>query len=246
LNPDPAAPPSANVQGDLIDAVCRELGKAGDPERAKGQQAYMKSTMAFRGVTAPQLRATLRPLLADPAYRLEGRDEWEATIRRLWDNASFREERYAALAVSGHRLYQPWARDRSSMPLYRYLVETGAWWDFVDEIAARRVGPVLRAHPIAEAERMRSWAVAEDMWVRRAAILSQLSSKDETDRQLLLDCIRPNVADREFFIRKAIGWSLRQYAHCGASAADWVRQSVDELGPRLSPLSRREALKNLG
>jgi len=230
----------------VLDAVCRVLEKAGDPERAKDQQAYMKSTMPFRGLSSPQLKATLRPLLADPAYLLSGRDEWEATIRGLWDGAKFREERYAALAISGHRSYRPWAADRSAMPLYRYLVESGAWWDFVDEIAAHRIGPVVRTHPETESNRMRSWAIAGNLWVRRAAILSQLMSKDETDRQLLLDCITPNLADREFFIRKAIGWSLRQYARSGTAAADWVRCTVDELGPRLSPLSQREALKHLG
>jgi 3-methyladenine DNA glycosylase AlkD len=93
---------------------------------------------------------------------------------------------------------------------------------------------------------MRSWAMAEDLWVRRAAILSQLLSKDGTDRQLLLDCITPNLTDREFFIRKAIGWSLRQYSRSGVAAADWVRSTVEELGPRLSPLSRKEALRLLG
>jgi 3-methyladenine DNA glycosylase AlkD len=245
LSRDSRTAPGGLVRRDVVDAVCRELEEAGDPTRAKGQQAYMKSTMAFRGVTAPHLKAILRPILADPAYQLVGRDEWEATIVGLWDGAQFREERYAALAISGHRLYRPWARDRSAMPLYRYLIETGAWWDFVDEIAARRVGPVLRANRQAEAERMRSWAFAEDLWVRRAAILSQLSSRGDTDRQLLLDCITPNVSDREFFIRKAIGWSLRQYARSDTSAADWVRQTVNELGPELSPLSRREALKHL-
>jgi len=107
------------VRGDLVDAVCRALENVGDPARAEGQQAYMKSALAFRGVTAPQLKATLRPLVADPAYRLVGSDEWEATIRGLWDGAQFREERYAALAISGDRLYRPWARDR-------YLIETGA------------------------------------------------------------------------------------------------------------------------
>jgi 3-methyladenine DNA glycosylase AlkD len=206
----------------------------------------MKSAMPFRGVTSPQLRATLRPLLADPAYRLAGRGEWEGTIRGLWHDARFREERYAALAVSGHRLYRQWARDPSAMPLYRYLVESGAWWDFVDDIASHRVGPVLRAHPGTESDRMRSWAVADSMWLRRAAILSQLSSSAETDPELLLDCITPNLGDTEFFVRKAIGWSLRQYARSGPTAADWVRRSVQELGPRLSPLSRREALKHLG
>ena len=186
------------VRRDVVDVVCRALEASGDPDRAKGQQAYMKSTMPFRGITSPHLKATLRPLLADPAYLLVERDDWEATIRGLWDGAQFREERYAALAISGHRLYRVWAQDRSAMPLYLHLIE------------------------------------------------SQLSSKDETDRQLLLDCITPNLADREFFIRKAIGWSLRQYAHSGPSAADWVRRSVDRLDTRLSPLSRREALKNLG
>jgi 3-methyladenine DNA glycosylase AlkD len=236
----------AVVRDDVVDAVRRELEMAGDPDLAKGQQAYMKSTMPFRGISAPKLKATLRPLLADPTYLLTVRDEWEATVRRLWDAAQFREERYAALAISGHRFYRRWARDRSAMPLYRHLIESGAWWDLVDEIAVHRVGPVLTAHPETESDRMRSWATADNMWVRRAAILSQLSSKDETDRQLLLDCITPNLADREFFIRKAIGWSLRQYARSGTSAADWVRCRVDELGTRLSPLSRREALKHLG
>jgi 3-methyladenine DNA glycosylase AlkD len=231
---------------DLVEAVCRELGAAGDPGRAVGQQAYMKSAMAFRGLTSPALKAILRPLLADPAYLLNDHQEWEATVRGLWDGARFREERYAALAICGHRRYRQWATDRSAMPLYRHLVESGAWWDFVDDIASHRIGPVLRANPGTEPDRMRSWASADNLWVRRAAILSQLSSKDETDRRLLLDCITPNLDDREFFIRKAIGWALRQYAHCGTAAADWVRASVDELGPRLSPLSRREALKHLG
>jgi len=238
--------PMGAVRGDLIDAVRRELAQAGDPERARGQQAYMKSAMPFRGVTLPQLRATLRPVLDDPAYRLAGPDEWEPTIRGLWDGARFREERYAALALSGHRFYRQWALDREAMPLYRYLVESGAWWDFVDDIASHRVGPVLRAHPETESDRMRSWASADSMWLRRAAILSQLSSSAETDRHLLLDCITPNLGDNEFFIRKAVGWSLRQYARSGPTAADWVRRSVEELGPRLSPLSRREALKHLG
>mgnify|MGYP001792376376 CR=1 FL=1 len=234
------------VRDDVVDAICGVLGKEGEPDRAKGQQAYMKSTMPFRGISSPQLTAALRPLLADQAYRLVDRDEWEATIRGLWDGAQFREERYAAIAISGHRYYRQWARDRSVMPLYRYLADSGAWWDFVDEIAAHRVGPVLRAYPQLESERMRAWAAEGTMWVRRMAILSQLSSKGETDRQLLLDCITPNLDDREFFIRKAIGWSLRQYSRSGTTAADWVRRSVDELGPRLSPLSRREALKHLG
>jgi 3-methyladenine DNA glycosylase AlkD len=234
------------VRADVIDSVRRVLAQAGDPDRAKDQQAYMKSAMPFRGIPSPLLKAILAPVLADPAYLLGTREAWEATIRELWDDARFREERYAAIAVCGHRPYRHWAQDRPAMALYRHLVESGAWWDFVDAIAAHQVGLVLRSHPETEYERMRFWAVADSMWVRRAAILSQLLSKDETGPQLLLDCITPNLADREFFIRKAVGWSLRQYARSGPAAADWVRGTVNELGPRLSPLSRREALKHLG
>ena len=71
------------MRGDIVDAVCRALENVGDPARAEGQQAYMKSAMPFRGLTAPQLNSTLRPLLADPAYRLVRSDEWDATIRGL-------------------------------------------------------------------------------------------------------------------------------------------------------------------
>jgi 3-methyladenine DNA glycosylase AlkD len=234
------------VRDDLVDAVCSALAGAGDPDRARGQQIYMKSAMPFRGISAPRLKTILAPLLADPACLLDGRREWEATIRELWDRAQFREERYSALAICRHRLYREWAQNPDAMPLYRHLVESGAWWDLVDEVAAHQVGPVLRLHPGTESGRIRSWAVADRMWLRRAAILSQLLSKDATDRQLLLDCITANLADREFFIGKAIGWSLRQYARSGPMAAGWVRDTVDALGPTLSPLSRREALKHLG
>src|SRR5664279_6545574 len=166
------------ARDDVVAAVCGVLADAGDPDRAKGQQAYMKSAMPFRGISAPRLKAALAPLLSDPAYLLDGRQEWEATVRQLWERAQFREERYSALAICRHRLYRQWAQDPGAMPLYRHLVESGAWWDFVDEIAAHQVGPVLRSHTKTESNRMRSWAIADSMWLRRAAILSQLLSKD--------------------------------------------------------------------
>lgn len=205
----------------------------------------MKSALPFRGITAPRLAATLRPILADPEYRLGARREWEATVRALWDGASYREERYAALALTGHRLYRA-HQDPDAVPLYRHLVVTGAWWDYVDQIAAQRIGPILRAYPGTEPARMRAWARDDDLWVRRTAILCQLGSHEATDVSLLLDCIGPSVERREFFLAKAIGWALRQYAREGPEAADRVRQVVRSYGDRMAPLSRREALKHLG
>ena len=235
-----SAPDSA-----LVEAVRAALAGAGDPVRAAGQQAYMKSAMPYRGLTSPELRALLRPLLADPALAPASREAWAADVRALWDGAAFREERYAALAVTGHRVARPW-QDPDALGLYRYLVETGAWWDFVDALAADRVGPILLRHrPVATAT-MRSYAVDDHLWVRRTAILAQLKHREETDLDLLSDVIDANLEGspfgREFFVRKAIGWALRSHARVDPH---WVRAFVEARGDRLSGLSRREALKHL-
>lgn len=235
-----SAPDSA-----LVVAVRAALGSAGDPARAAGQQAYMKSSMPYRGLTSPELRALLRPLLSDPALAPASRTAWEADVRRLWDGASYREERYAALALTGHRVARPW-QDPSALELYRYLVETGAWWDYVDVVAADRVGPILLRHRAVVTPTMRAYAVDDHLWVRRTAILAQLKHREETDLDLLSEVIDANLEGspfgREFFVRKAIGWALRQHARVDPQ---WVRAFVDARGDRLSGLSRREALKHL-
>jgi 3-methyladenine DNA glycosylase AlkD len=89
---------------------------------------------------------------------------------------------------------------------------------------------------------MRSWSRDGDLWRRRSSIICQIKAKGETDVGCLADCLQANLADREFFIRKAIGWALREYAKADA---DWVRDFVREHESELSPLSRREALKHL-
>ncbi len=225
----------------VVDAVRTALAGAGDPDRAVAQQAYMKSSMPYRGLTSPELKALLRPILADPAYRIAERDDWEGAVRDLWDGATHREERYAATALTGHRAYQPW-QDPAVVPLYRHLIVTGAWWDHVDELASNRIGPILLSHNEIMTPLVRSWATDDDLWLRRTAIISQLTFKEQTDLPLLREAIEPNLADTSFWIRKAIGWALRQYAR---TDPDWVRGAVAEYGDRLSGLSRREALKHL-
>ena len=241
-----AAMTTASAPGSaLVVAVRAALASAGDPERAAGQQAYMKSSMPYRGVTSPELRALLRPLLADPSLAPASREAWEADVRALWDAAAYREERYAALALTGHRAARPW-QDLETLGLYRYLVETGAWWDYVDVVAADRVGPILLRHRPVVTPVLRADAVDGHLWVRRTAILAQLKHREETDLELLSDVIDANLEGstfgREFFIRKAIGWALRQHARVDPH---WVRAFVDSRGDRLSALSRREALKHL-
>jgi 3-methyladenine DNA glycosylase AlkD len=229
------------TRSDLVSVIRSALEAAGDPVRAEGQQRYMKSQLPYRGLTSAELRATLRPILADPAHRMTERDEWEATVRELWDGATHREERYAATALTGHRAYRRW-QDPDAVALYRHQITTGAWWDLVDEIASNRIGPILLSHKVVMTPVMRQWAKDPDLWVRRSAILSQLTFKEQTDTALLVDTIEPNLTDTTFWIRKAIGWGLRQYAR---TDPEWVRETVAAYGDRLSGLSRREALKHL-
>lgn len=225
------------ADSELITAIRSELAAAGDPERAAGQQRYMKSEMPFHGITAPQLRELLKPRLR--SYAPADRTEWEDTIRSLWDEATHREQRYAATALARHRVARDW-RDVESLPLMRHLVITGAWWDHVDEIAAHLVGGVLAAHRTGATPIVRTWAGDDDLWVRRTAILSQLRHKDQTDLTLLTEAIDANASDPSFWLRKAIGWALREQAK---TDPQWVRKFVASRD--LSPLSRREALKNL-
>ena len=224
----------------LTEAVRRSLAAAGDPAVATQQQSYMKSAMPYYGLPAPRLRAELRPLLRDwvPA----GRGQWEATVRTLWDEATHREEWYAAIAVARHRRATEWV-DPASLDLWRHLVVTGAWWDVVDDVATHLVGDVLRHHRPAATSVIRGWATDEDLWLRRTAVICQVGHKADTDVELLRFAIEANVGDSSFWLRKAIGWALRQHAR---TDPDWVRAEVDRLGARLSALSRREALKHIG
>ncbi len=200
-------------------------------------QAYMKSAMPYRGVATPVRTRLMKEVLATRAPR--DRRTWEATVRALWDGANFREERYAAIDLCGHRSARAW-QDPAALPLYEHLIVDGAWWDHVDTVAIHLVGPILRAHSAEVAPTIRRWATDADRWRRRSAIIVQNGAKDSTDTGLLAFAIEPNVGDRDFFIRKGIGWALREYARTNP---DWVRAFV--AGHDLSPLSRREATKHL-
>jgi 3-methyladenine DNA glycosylase AlkD len=219
----------------LVIAIRNGLAAAADPAKAQKMQRYMKSEMPFRGVQKPTCIQVTRSALVE--HRFTSRDEWIDTVLLLWRTATYREERYAALHLSAR--YPKW-REPTLVPVYDELVVTGAWWDYVDEIASRCIGPLLRAYTADIAPVMRNWSTDPDRWRRRVSIICQLGSKDVTDLKLLRDTIEANIADQDFFLRKAIGWALRQHARVGPA---WVRAFVDS-HPELSPLSKREALKH--
>jgi 3-methyladenine DNA glycosylase AlkD len=222
---------------DLIAAVREELARVADPAKAPAMQAYMKSAMPYLGVTAPQLRQVCRAVFA--ARPLANFDEWHDSALALWREARYREERYAAIGLTGDRRYRSYQR-LDALPLYEEMIVTGAWWDYVDDLASHRIGPLLALHPDPLRATMLAWSRDANLWKRRTAILSQLSFKTSTDEELLFACIAPNMGEKDFFIRKAIGWALREYSK---TQPDTVRRYVREHETELSPLSRREALK---
>jgi 3-methyladenine DNA glycosylase AlkD len=236
----------------LVLEVRAALQKAADCSKAPKMQEYMKSAMPYRGVSSPQQKSIWRQVFR--AHPLSSRDEWQRVALTLWRDAEFREERYAAIALTDLRTYAA-HRTMASVPMFEEMIVTGAWWDLVDPIATHQLGDVLRTEPSRLSTLMRRWSRDGDMWKRRAAILCQIRFKRDTDLTLLYDCIEPSLADHstrasdgslmagQFFIRKAIGWALRQYAW---SDPREVKRYVKVNRERLSGLSVREALKNVG
>ena len=160
----------------------------------------------------------------------------------LWRGARYREERYGAIELTGVKRFDRF-QDMAALPMYEEMIVTGAWWDLVDGIAGHRLGLLLRRFPREMRKEMLAWSRSDDLWKRRSAILCQLTFKKATDLDLLYATIEPALASKEFFLRKAIGWALRQYAW---TDPEEVRRYVREHEKELSPLSKREALKNVG
>lgn len=220
---------------DLPAAVRTSLRAAAVPSLAPGQQAYMKSAMPFLGVRVPAVRRLTRAIVR--AHDVSDPEVLAAAARTLWEEATHREERYAALAILGLPALRG---DLAQAGLLEHVARTGAWWDLVDE-AAHRVADLHDAHPVETAALVRAWGTDESLWVRRLAILGQLGRKDRTDLDLLAAVVGANLTEPDFFVRKAIGWALREAARVHPA---WVRAYAD--AHDLSPLSRREALKHLG
>ncbi|MEU0570837.1 DNA alkylation repair protein [Nonomuraea sp. NPDC005983] len=218
-------------------AVRQALREAAEPEKAAMMQAYMKSAMPFLGVQAAPRRAALRRVFAD--NRIPSAPEWRRAVLELWREAEYREERYAAIELTGYHHYREF-QTLYTVPMYEEMVVTGAWWDLVDELATHRVGGLLTAFPDSMRPLMLEWAHDGDLWKRRTAILCQNRFKERTDTALLYACIEPSLSDNDFFARKAIGWALREYAKV---SPDEVVRYVQAKG--ISGLSRREALRNL-
>jgi len=220
----------------LTKAASTGLAAVAEPSKAGPMAAYMKTDMPFYGVQKAGRVPVLRQLKQQ--FPPLDRDDYEEAVLGLWQ-LDHREEKY--LAIDYARGFDEFVV-YDSIPLYERMIVEGAWWDLVDGTASWLVGRVLlkersRTDPI-----MRSWIASLDMWLRRTSVICQLSHKADTDTSLLGDACTANLADSEFFIRKAIGWALREFAKTNS---DWVRAYVAQHRAEMSGLSIREATKHL-
>ncbi|KUF17093.1 DNA alkylation repair protein [Streptomyces silvensis] len=216
-------------------AEAARAAQAADPVRAADMRAYMKDIAPFLGITSPARREVSRAVLAGTPRPDEA--DCAALALRCW---RLPEREYQYFAVDYLRRYI--GRCSSGfLPVARHLVTTRPWWDTVDALAAHVVGSLVAADPALTVE-MDAWIEDDDLWAVRTALLHQLRYKDATDTGRLFAYCARQAAHPDFFVRKAIGWCLREYAKTDPDA---VRDFVARHRDVLAPLSVREALKNI-
>lgn len=220
----------------VADAISVSLAEQGSPTRAKQMAAYMKTDMPFYGVQAGARDKILRAVL--PQIQVASHQDYKRLVLTLW-NRPHREEKYIAVRIA--RRFRRFI-DTPALPLYEHIIRQGAWWDLVDEAASHLVGGVLARKPEQTWPVLDAWIQDEDMWIRRTALIAQLRHKEQTDEERLFAYCLARAHEKEFFIRKAIGWALREYSYTNPEA---VRAFLRQHGTLFSNLTLREASKRL-
>ena len=191
-----------------------------DPAKVPQMEAYMKNKFRFLGVQKTILRKIER----------------EFFVEECWQQP-YREFQYIAMDYLDKKKKELRPED---FPKLKALAQTKSWWDSIDKLDLI-IGEITFHYPETK-NIMRQWSLDEDFWLRRIAIDHQLMRKELTDTDLLAEVICNNFGQTEFFINKAIGWSLRNYSKVNP---DWVRIFIDQHASQMAPLSIREARKYL-
>jgi 3-methyladenine DNA glycosylase AlkD len=218
----------------VLDRLLAIYGSAADPQAADPMRAYMRGAFPFLGLPSPKRRELAKRVLNGLPRPTEA--DLRGVALACWELPEREYQYFAVDLLVAH----PSACGPAFLPTAELLITTRTWWDTVDPLASRVVGTIVARHPTAVAT-MDRWIVDGDLWLARTALLHQLHHKRDTDTERLFRYCTLQAEHPDFFIRKAIGWALRQYARTDADAVrDFVKQN-----PQLSPLSVREALKNL-
>ena len=202
-------------------------------ELAGPMTSYLKNHFPFLGIKSPLRKQFLKEQFTE--YALPEPEQLFDEVWKLY-NLSEREYQYAAIALIEKMKKHLTTEDFSAL---LQLIETKSWWDSVDSIAPHFVGHIVKLNREYGEKVMLQWSLSDNMWTNRSAILHQLKFKQQTDTELLFQIIKQHSDSKEFFIQKAIGWALREYAK---TDPDCVKSFVERHS--LKPLSTREALKH--
>jgi len=217
-----------------LEAFSRELEKAADPERAVQQERYMKDNFPYYGMGNPKWRAMARHWFREHGF-FHGEELVQFVhLAYAWDQ---REMQYTAVEMAEKAQKK---EGITFVDLLEWMITHKSWWDTVDWIS-KLVGRHFQRFPEQTLPYTEKWMASGHLWLQRIAILFQLGYKDATDFELLKKYILELEDSKEFFIRKAQGWALRQYARTDPEA---VRTFVQD-HPGLSGLTKREAMKHL-
>lgn len=215
----------------LVTTLQRVYTENALPEKAFWMKKYMLNQFEFHGLMTPVRKNLSKPILI--GYN-PGREELIRVTGELWDKPQ-REYQYTAMTLVGKHIKKLQEQDHNFL---EELITWKSWWDTVDFIAAHLIGSHLRKYPRLIPSLNRKWLASDNMWLQRTTLLFQLRYKENTDTRLLFSNNLALASSKEFFIRKAIGWSLREYSKTNPNA---VEHFVNQY--KLSGLSKREALK---
>lgn len=202
------------------------------PEKIPDMEAYMKNKFSFLGVQKPILKKIERDFFK---LFIKNPIDW-AFVEECWQQP-YREFQYIAMDYLDKKKKELRPED---FPKLKQLAQTKSWWDSIDQLDLI-IGEITFTYPETK-QVMLEWSKDQDFWLRRIAIDNQLMRKEKTDTDLLEKVILNNLGQSEFFINKAIGWSLRNYSKVNP---DWVGAFIDRYREQLSPLSIREGSKYL-
>lgn len=223
----------------LIDQVTDQLSAIATPERAEREKAYLKSELRFLGATVPQIQAAAKAAVKRMG-KLERGDLQE--LARLCFASDLHEHRSLACALLQSNAKKLNAAD---LPWLAEAIDASKTWAYVDVLAVHPVGSIAARYPQEAQAVLAQWAVHGNFWRRRSALLALLGAwraKTPFAGELFEAWSVPMIAEKEFFIRKAIGWVLRELAK---RDPDYVRGYLLRHADRMSGLSRREAEKGL-
>lgn len=216
-----------------FETIRHSFSSHADEQKAEGMSKYMRGHFVFFGIPTPLRRSLSKGFIRE--FKNREKIDWD--VLTMCYEAHEREMHYLALdallAIRKKLLHE-------HLPKLFPFIKQHQWWDSIDVLDGI-VGEIARKD-VRTKRILQDWATDEDIWLRRIAINHQLEYKEETDIELLEYVITENFGSDEFFINKAIGWSLREYSKTNP---EWVRDFLNRHRGRLSPLSLREAGKYL-